>query len=253
MKIVALGTVSRCVWHSLASVSLFAAGFALAARELEAPPDILPVTGRDLALEALDASTRGDLELLVRNVGLSSGELPELGRSLQPRGAGVPLAELVRRRQDVLAAIPQLMPAAGWVSSTFGQRAVPGHDQRAFHRGIDIAGMEGTVVRAPADGTVRFAGRYGGFGNYVAIVHGYGIVTKYAHNQKLFVKSGQHVNRGDPIGTMGESGRARGVHLHYEVWINDKPTDPLAFMPDLRLTTGLAMASGPVTDWSIDP
>jgi murein DD-endopeptidase MepM/ murein hydrolase activator NlpD len=189
-----------------------------------------PATMDDATLAREDELTRQALVVMLERAGLDTWEHPEFDRVLD-NPDGLPLVDLLRRRYEILRAVPQHAPADGWISSTFGKRPVPDRAREQFHKGIDIAATIGTVVYAPGDGVVRFAGRYGSFGKYLSIVHGYGIVTKFAHNEELLVKAGDRVKMGDPIAKVGASGRSRGMHLHYEVWVNDRSVDPLGFMP----------------------
>lgn len=189
-----------------------------------------PATMDDATLAREDELTRQALVAMLERAGFDPWEHPEFDRVLD-NPDGLPLADLLRRRYEILRAVPQHAPADGWISSTFGKRPVPDKAHEQFHKGIDIAATVGTVVYAPGDGVVRFAGRYGSYGKYLSIVHGYGIVTKFAHNEELLVKAGDRVKMGDPIAKVGASGRARGMHLHYEVWVNDRSVDPLGFMP----------------------
>ena len=215
-------------------------------REPLAPPP--PVK-----LMTAEQQTRHELISLLGNVGFRADEVPEFRAALKKPGEGISTIDLVRRRQEILAAIPREMPAEGWVSSTFGPRAHDGEHEQGFHKGIDIAAGEGTIIRAPSNGIVRFAGRYGGFGNYLAIVHGFGIVTKYAHCATLLVEAGQEVKIGDPIATVGQSGRSRGIHLHYEVWFNDKAANPMAFLPDFRQSHGTPLTQLSSSDFLAGP
>jgi murein DD-endopeptidase MepM/ murein hydrolase activator NlpD len=139
------------------------------------------------------------------------------------------VAKAVTLRKDFLAAIPSIVPSKGWLSSGFGMRSSPFHGSNIMHKGVDIAADEGTPVYASGDGVVRFSGEYGSFGNYVSVVHGNGIVTKYGHNSVLLVKKGEKVKRGQMIARVGSSGQSTGAHLHYEVWVNNKPVDPQKF------------------------
>jgi murein DD-endopeptidase MepM/ murein hydrolase activator NlpD len=95
-----------------------------------------------------------------------------------------------------------------------------------MHKGLDFAAMIGTPIYAPADGVVSYAGREGGYGKIVSIDHGYGIVTRYAHNSRLLVKTGERVKRWQKIAEVGSTGRSSGPHLHYEVRVNGVPVDP---------------------------
>ncbi len=131
-----------------------------------------------------------------------------------------------------LSSTPSIWPAQGWISSPFGWRRDPFTGKRRFHEGLDITNRVGTPVVAPADGIVVFAGRNGGYGNVIYISHGFGITTRYGHLYKIFVKVGQHVQRGDVIGEIGNTGRSTGPHLHYEVRMNNKPVNPINFILD---------------------
>jgi murein DD-endopeptidase MepM/ murein hydrolase activator NlpD len=133
-------------------------------------------------------------------------------------------------QKALLQSIPSVAPVGGWISSGFGRRISPFTGERSLHLGIDIAADIGKPIFAPADGIVIFAGAKEGFGNFLMIAHGYGIVSHYGHNAQLFVQPGQKVNRGDQIATVGMTGRTTGPHLHYEVWINGRSVDPRRFL-----------------------
>lgn len=127
-------------------------------------------------------------------------------------------------------AAPKLWPTWGRITSRFGMRRHPITGKRDFHGGIDIANDKGTDVRAAAAGTVTLAGYTPGFGRLVVIDHGYGFITRYAHNSRIFVKKGQKVKRGSPIARMGSSGHSTGTHLHYEVLSDGKLINPLRYL-----------------------
>ena len=129
-----------------------------------------------------------------------------------------------------LSSTPSIWPADGWITSPFGYRRDPFTGKRRFHEGLDISNRKGSPVVAPADGIVVFIGRKGGYGNMIAISHGFGITTRYGHLSKILVKLGEQVQRGDIIGEIGNSGRSTGPHLHYEVRINNKPVNPINFI-----------------------
>ncbi len=100
------------------------------------------------------------------------------------------------------------------------------------HLGIDLAAPRGTDILSAQDGTVIYAGRdFRGYGRMVLIEGMNGWATLYAHFDKILVKTGQSVQRGDLLGKMGRSGRATGVHLHFEVRKNVGPVDPLLYLP----------------------
>ena len=133
-------------------------------------------------------------------------------------------------RAQLLASTPSIWPARGWITSTFGRRSDPFTGERIMHAGIDIAAPAGTKVIAPAAGDVLFAGQRGGYGNMIVIDHGRGLITHYGHLNRILVKAGEHVERGDHIGAVGNTGRSTGPHLHYEVRENGIPTNPRRYV-----------------------
>jgi len=127
-------------------------------------------------------------------------------------------------------AIPSIWPVRGQVTAGFGERMDPLSGEGAFHSGIDISAPSGTKVEAAADGIVFQAGPDSGYGNVVLIDHGYGIATKYCHLSGISVVVGQEVRRGQPIGTVGTTGKATGPHLHYEVHVSEMPVNPFKYL-----------------------
>lgn len=117
-----------------------------------------------------------------------------------------------------------VMPTRGRVSSPYGMR------NGRMHKGIDLANSKGTAVYAADGGKVTFAGYKGSYGYLIEINHENGYVTRYAHNSKLLVKSGDRVYRGQQIATMGSSGRSTGSHLHFEVLINGTHKNPYSYI-----------------------
>ena len=116
------------------------------------------------------------------------------------------------------------------ISDYFGWRIDPFTKKATIHHGIDFAGERGGNVYATGKGIVIKAGySLFGYGRIVEIDHGFGYKTRYAHLDKIFVKEGDKVWRGDKIGLLGNSGRSTGPHLHYEVRINNKPVNPEYF------------------------
>ncbi|MDZ7686891.1 MAG: peptidoglycan DD-metalloendopeptidase family protein [Gammaproteobacteria bacterium] len=118
----------------------------------------------------------------------------------------------------------------GWMSSRFGVRSDPISGRRAHHYGIDFAGKEGSDVVTVAAGVVVYAGSRSGYGRMVEINHGGGYTTRYGHHKELTVKVGDIVKKGQVIGYMGESGRATGPHVHFEVYKNGRVVDPSAYI-----------------------
>jgi len=131
--------------------------------------------------------------------------------------------------------LPAGLPVrAGYASSNFGFRSDPFTGKREFHRGVDFNGPRGSDVLAVADGVVIFSGRDSGYGNMIDIDHGNGFMTRYAHNHQNLVEVGHRVRAGDVIAKMGSTGRATGVHVHFEVWKDDKPVNPHQYLRSMR-------------------
>lgn len=116
-----------------------------------------------------------------------------------------------------------IWPTAGRATSYFGER-----DGRQ-HTGVDIPRPKGSPIHAAKSGTVIAAGWNGDYGKTVDISHGNGVVTRYAHCSKITVKVGDTVEKGELIGLVGDTGRATGPHLHYEVRIGGRPVNPTTF------------------------
>lgn len=112
-------------------------------------------------------------------------------------------------------------------TSGFGMRFHPVLNYSRMHQGIDFGAAHGAAIVAAAGGTVTFVGRHGGHGNYIRVQHKPDLVTAYAHLSSFAVKAGQKVVQGQLIGRVGSTGVSTGPHLHYEVWLNRKPVNPL--------------------------
>ncbi len=115
-------------------------------------------------------------------------------------------------------------PLKGVLYGRFGKKGKEPHD------GIDLAAPEGTLVKTAQEGTVLYAGEQRGYGNIVIVEHSNRLITLYAHNRDLRVKTGQRVLRAQVIATVGESGKTSGPHLHFEVRLDGKPVDPLDYL-----------------------
>ena len=142
------------------------------------------------------------------------------------------LLTMVRIKRDYFSGVPTIQPADGHISSHFGVRLSPFDGRRVMHAGIDVAAEVGTSVHATADGVVTFAGNFEDLGRTVVISHGFGIQTRYGHNDKIQVAAGTKVKRGQAISTVGMTGNTTGPHVHYEVWVNDQAVDPMDFILD---------------------
>ncbi len=119
-----------------------------------------------------------------------------------------------------------LRPSTGWISRGFSM----GGDSRTGHHGIDIAAATGTPVRAALEGRVMAAGWDEIYGNLIVIEHSDSIATIYGHNEKIWVKEGEHVTKGQVIASVGNTGRSTAPHLHFEILLNDKPVDPQLYV-----------------------
>lgn len=114
-----------------------------------------------------------------------------------------------------------------WISSVFGYRIDPIYKHRAMHHGVDFAAAIGTPIYATGDGVVkRTRVAKNGYGKEVVIDHGFGYSTRYGHLHEILVHVGQEIKRGNVIGTLGDSGKSTGPHLHYEVMVNGRPQNP---------------------------
>jgi murein DD-endopeptidase MepM/ murein hydrolase activator NlpD len=141
----------------------------------------------------------------------------------------------------MLADAPSIWPLEGRVASSFGEREDPFNGEGAFHSGIDIDAPYGTPVRATADGNVLDEKMGAGYGRQVVIDHGHDVLTIYGHLSASAVVPGQHVIRGQIIAYVGQSGRATGPHLHYEVRVHNVPVNPHKY---LRMTYEQVAANG---------
>jgi len=115
-------------------------------------------------------------------------------------------------------------PLSGRITSYYGYRS------GGFHSGIDIDGVTGQPYTAAASGTVVMAGWNGAYGYCIVVDHGNGVATRYAHSSKLFVSTGDKVNKGQTIGNVGSTGNSTGSHLHFEVIINGSTVNPLNYL-----------------------
>ncbi|MBV8387554.1 MAG: peptidoglycan DD-metalloendopeptidase family protein [Acidimicrobiia bacterium] len=118
-----------------------------------------------------------------------------------------------------------IWPCHGPLTSPFGMR------WGRMHQGQDIACGDGTAIHAAKAGTVVFAGVMSGYGNVVIIDHGGGFSTLYAHQSRMAVQQGQHVNQGDVIGYVGSTGHSTGPHLHFETRFGGAPRNPIPYLP----------------------
>jgi murein DD-endopeptidase MepM/ murein hydrolase activator NlpD len=138
------------------------------------------------------------------------------GRFFEASGIG-------EQRSGLLAPV-----ASHGISSSYGRRRHPILGYSRMHAGIDFRASYGQPIYAVTDGTVQFAGRHGGHGNFVKLSHGGGFGTGYAHMSRIAVSAGQHVRRGQVIGYVGSTGLSTGPHLHYEMYRNGATVNPMS-------------------------
>jgi murein DD-endopeptidase MepM/ murein hydrolase activator NlpD len=160
------------------------------------------------------------------------GAMQVLGSQLNDREAQLTVLETVLMNQNLKERVyPQGRPVgSGWISSYFGKRTDPFTGKPANHAGIDFAGKMGAEIVAVADGVVTWSGDRYGYGVMVEINHGAGYSTRYAHNSENLVSVGDEVRKGQIVALMGESGRATGPNLHFEVLRNGQRVNPVPFI-----------------------
>ena len=158
--------------------------------------------------------------------------MQSLGNQLDDREAQLNVLERMLMNQNLQERVyPQGRPVgSGWISSYFGKRTDPFTGKPANHGGVDFAGKHGAEIVAVADGVVSWSGDRYGYGVMVEINHGGGYVTRYAHNSENLVGVGDEVRKGQIVGLMGETGRATGPNLHFEVLQNGRRVNPVRFI-----------------------
>ena len=159
-----------------------------------------------------------------------------LNRDLEDREAQLGVLERVLMQQNLKQRVyPRGRPVlSGWISSYFGKRTDPFTGKPANHTGIDFAGQYGDPIVAVADGVVTWSGERYGYGIMVEINHGNGYATRYAHNSENLVAVGAEVRQGQAIARMGETGRATGPNLHFEVVRDGRRVNPINFIRESR-------------------
>ena len=180
---------------------------------------LFSLKSKSAVLESADPGDAGslDMEVLREQIDAAMQSVSEI------RG-------YIAEQKDLLLATPVGWPVAGTLSSPYGYRNHPVHEERKFHTGVDISVPSGSAVKATADGIVSFAGWTENSGIVVVAEHGHGFSTAYAHNRKALVRVGQRVARGDAIAMSGSTGVSTGPHVHYEIWRNGRPMDPIGFL-----------------------
>lgn len=140
------------------------------------------------------------------------------------------LVNFFEQQRARLAQTPTIWPTVGFITSGYGWRIDPFTGKQTFHKGIDIATNLGNPVVATADGIVVETKNDRIGGKTILISHGGGLSTLFYHLDKILVRPGQKVKRGEVIGLVGKTGKALGPHLHYEVQVNGKSVNPLQYI-----------------------
>jgi len=171
--------------------------------------------------------------------------IPEESRSIklvpsyQHKSRSIPTMDIARSKHNFFLkssknglqnfdnSIPTLLPVEGVLSTDYEHKI---YSDPIQHRGIDIAGNMGDIVKASADGVVLFAGWTYDLGNLMILYHGNGFYTYYGHNQRCLLQRGSVVKKGDPIALLGNTGISSAPHLHFEIWKDGVPQDPKQFI-----------------------
>lgn len=177
--------------------------------------------------EGLMVNTMKRLDKLSRQIALQSKSLDTI-------------ETLTQNKEEMLASIPSIKPVredklnkSMFKMSGFGMRVHPIHKVRKMHAGIDFAARTGTKIYATGHGKIVKVNRSkSGYGNNVTIDHGYGYQTLYAHMNRIDVRVGEKVKKGQVIGTVGSTGTSTAPHLHYEVREKGKAINPIHFCMD---------------------
>lgn len=159
-------------------------------------------------------------------------QLDELSRQLENREQQLNVLENMLMSRNLHKEVyPTGRPITkGWLSSKYGTRNDPFTGKPEFHKGVDLAGKEGSDIISVGAGVVTWAGKRYGYGNLVEVTHGSGYVTRYGHAKEVLVKEGETVKKGQKIALMGNTGRSTGPHVHFEVWVHGKTVDPSKYL-----------------------
>ncbi len=235
------------LYTDIANQKLFDENFRLLAELDRTRQELREVEERIATLHVRDRDLRAFAELDsipedVRAVGVGgsvpsawSPEKDETGLALERLDRELTLLEssmgeirdAVASRVEELKHIPSIRPVReGRISSGYGPRRDPFTRHRRMHKGVDFQAPRGTEIVAPAAGRVIYANRMSSFGRTIKIDHGNGIETLFGHLHRIHVQVGQNIERGDVIGQVGSTGRSTSSHLHYEVRIDGRHTNP---------------------------
>jgi murein DD-endopeptidase MepM/ murein hydrolase activator NlpD len=181
-----------------------------------APANAAMTAGDENTPSALAQKIQDNLEQLLREAELESASLKSI-------------ASKAEKDRIYWRHIPTVRPVDGPTTSAFGIRNDPFTGLRRMHAGFDIAARPGENVRATADGVVIRTGMDVNYGRFVEIDHQNGYMTRYGHLSKITTSDKARIERGDIVGLVGNTGRASGYHLHYEVHRNGRIVNPSAY------------------------
>ena len=174
----------------------------------------------DMANADLVVNTTQKMDMLDRQLYIQSQSFDEV-------------VALCKEHDEMIKCIPAIQPVANKdlkrTASGYGLRIDPIYKTTKFHEGMDFSASIGTPIYATGNGTVTKAGWQSGYGRIVKINHGYGYETWYAHMNKIDVRVGQKVVRGEVIGEVGNTGKSTGPHLHYEVHVKGRVVNPVNY------------------------
>ncbi len=182
---------------------------------------LFSLESKEQVLESLSYSDSGAIDMEVLKL--------QINKTIDSVGA---IKDYLSEQRDIYMATPKGWPTKGWLSSSYGRRKHPISGHKDFHTGVDLSANPGVPIKATADGIVSFSGWSGANGRLVAIEHGFGFRTYYAHNKKNVVKVGDVVNRGDVIAYVGSTGNSTGPHVHYEIWKDGKSVNPKIYLKE---------------------
>lgn len=174
----------------------------------------------DMANAELVVNTTQKMDLLARQIYVQSKSFDEV-------------VDLCKQHDEMLTCIPAIQPVANknlkQTASGYGMRIDPIYKTLKFHSGMDFSANVGTPVYVTGNGKVVQARWDGLYGKCIVIDHGFGYTTRYAHLNKISVKVGQQVKRGETIGEVGSTGKSTGPHLHYEVHVKGQVVNPVNY------------------------
>ncbi|MGL4850807.1 MAG: murein hydrolase activator EnvC family protein [Clostridium sp.] len=184
-------------------------------------------------LEAIENEKRNiinNMENREERIEKEIGDLIDFNKELQKEIDGV-FDQIGNQGGTAPSASGFVRPSSFGISSQYGPRVHPvTGDKNGFHTGTDFAAPYGATTVAANSGTVVFSGVMSGYGNTVVIDHGGGVQTLYAHASQNLVSSGQKVSRGQAVAKVGSTGQSTGPHLHFEVRVNGRHTNPMNYI-----------------------